>query len=142
MRANMENKSNSKKRNVFQIILCIAVLALVVTVIVQSRSINSLEKVNSDASLAENIKPEPRMEASVIEEKRPAIQNKSDENKTSEPKLKVEDTKSRQVVLEDISKKDSEETVGIPISRQAGELLENLANEMQKNPAMESMMLN
>ena len=137
----MENKSNSKKVNVFQIILCIAVVALIITVIIQSRSINSLNKVSNGFSFNENIEPESTMEAIVIEERQPAIQNKIVQDKKREPEQQKDNTNSVQAAFEGTSDKDIEETNDIPQSRQAGKLLENLAMEMQKNPAMESMIL-
>lgn len=50
----MENKPNRKKSHILQIILCIAVVALAVTVVIQNRSINSSKKSDDDVT-TENV---------------------------------------------------------------------------------------
>ena len=57
MEEKMDNKSKSKKENIFQITLGIAVVALLITVAIQARSINSLNKINDNVSFTEKNQP-------------------------------------------------------------------------------------
>ena len=115
----MENKSNSKKGNVFQILLCIAVVGLIVTVIIQGYHIKSLDKTNNDVLSVENGSVELKTEVDATEEKQPVTLKKQEKDKALIPELKT-------VAVE---KQTNENIDDIPRSRQAGQLLEKLAAE-------------
>ncbi len=125
----MENKSNSRKGNIFQLILCIAVVGLIVTVIIQNRNIDALTKTKNDISLVENTSPEVKTDITNTVEKFQITINKKDQDKVITPIEKNAPEK----------KLADEKTDDITQSEQVGEFFEKLTSEMQMNPAMESL---
>ncbi|MDM7920051.1 MAG: hypothetical protein QUS12_12920, partial [Methanosarcina sp.] len=134
----MEIKTESKKVTVFQVVLCIAVVALLAVVIYQNRRFNLLSTDSIEETQDKNVTSKKAIDIPAVQDKQATADNSKAPDATGNPGEKTGDNSHIKVSsAKPVSGEENNQSSG-----QVGNIMGKLASEIQNNPAMESMIRN